>query len=75
MLSLPPPRFMPCEHCGASLDRDAAVAHECELERRLDFELFQLRGEIESFGATFGSWLETPRGRFEQFYAEHTRLD
>jgi hypothetical protein len=73
MLSLPSPRHMPCEHCGASVERAAAPAHECDDERRLEFRVFALRDEIESFDATWASWLQTPHGRFELFYAEHIR--
>jgi len=74
MLLLPQPAHMPCDRCGASVDTRAGVAHLCDDERRLDFALFELRGEIESFEEGLGRWLATPRGRFEQFYAERERL-
>jgi hypothetical protein len=64
---------MPCERCGASIDRRAAFWHLCDGERWLDFKLFELRGEIASFEDGLGRWLATPRGRFEQFYAERER--
>jgi hypothetical protein len=64
---------MPCERCGASVETRAALAHLCDGERWLDFKLFELRGEIESFDDALGGWLATPRGRFEQFYAERER--
>jgi len=71
MLSLPPPRFMPCERCGASVERGAE--HECDEERIVEFRLVQLRPEIETFDAQVVAWLDTPHGRFERFYAERTR--
>jgi hypothetical protein len=71
MLSLPPPRFMPCAHCGASVERGAE--HECDERRVVEFRLAQLGPEIDSFGEQLSAWLETPRGRFERFYAERTR--
>jgi hypothetical protein len=74
MLSLPTPRHLPCELCGASVATDD-VAHTCDDERRLEFEIFQLRAEIKSFGRDLGDWLGTPRGRFECYYAERTRPD
>jgi hypothetical protein len=73
MLSLPSPRYMPCERCGASVDRHSQAAHECELERRLDFLVVQLGMDVDSFEDGFAAWLATPRGRFELFYAERTR--
>jgi hypothetical protein len=72
MFSLPVPRHMPCEHCGASVER-GAVAHTCDEERRLEFSLFQLRADIELFEEHLRRWLETARGRFERYYAERTR--
>ena len=64
---------MPCERCGASVDRGAADEHACEEGRRLDYLVFQLRGEILELEAELAAWLETPGGRFELFYAERTR--
>lgn len=73
MLSLPSPRHMPCEHCGASVERGTEAAHECDERRRLEFRVFVLRDEIESFDTQWTAWLQTPRGLFELYYAERTR--
>ena len=71
MLSLPSPRHMPCEQCGASVER--GTVHECDDGRRLEFRVFELRDEIESFDGEWTAWLETSHGRFELYYAERTR--
>ena len=73
MFSLPSPRHMPCEHCGASVAREAEAAHECDDDRRLEFRVFALRDEIESFDGEWTAWLRSPHGLFELFYAERTR--
>jgi hypothetical protein len=73
MLSLPSPRHMPCERCGASVERGAEAAHVCDEERRLEFHFFALREGIDSFDDDWTAWLGSPRGRFELFYAERTR--
>jgi hypothetical protein len=73
MFWLQSPRHMPCEHCGASVERGAEAAHECDDERRLEFRVFALRDEIESFDGKWTAWLQTPYGLFELFYAERTR--
>jgi hypothetical protein len=73
MLALPPPRFMPCERCGVSVDARLADEHTCDEERRLDYRLFQLRDEIARFDAELEGWLESPAGRFERFYARRPR--
>jgi hypothetical protein len=72
-LAFPKPDHMPCPVCGASVPVDASGAHVCEESRRLEFRLAELRDEIERFPADFGSWLETPAGRFAQWLAERDR--
>jgi hypothetical protein len=73
MLALPPPRFMPCVRCGASVETRLADEHACDEERRLDYVLFEGREEIARFDADLGGWLKSPAGRFEQFYARRAR--
>jgi len=65
---------MPCPECGASLSRAASGEHVCDDERRLEFRLFQLRGEIASFDEQLSAWLATTRGRFAAWLAERDRL-
>jgi hypothetical protein len=65
-------RYMPCLQCGASLDR-RADAHECDRERWLDYQLFQLRDQLEGLEDELGQYLASPQGRFELYYAERQR--
>jgi hypothetical protein len=67
-----PSRYMPCPDCGASLERDDGT-HECERERWLEFQLFQLRAEVAEFEFRLAAYLDSPRGRFEVYYAERER--
>jgi hypothetical protein len=55
--------------------RTEAETHVCEPERRLDYELFALREEVEAFEAELEGYLDTPRGRFELWIAERERRD
>jgi hypothetical protein len=71
--SIPQPAFMPCEQCGASLPVAARDEHICSEQRRLEYRLFQLRAEVEAFEAQLGAYLESPRGRYELWYAERER--
>jgi hypothetical protein len=64
---------MPCDECGASVARRDAHLHVCEPKRRLDFAFFQLRGEIEEFDKQVTAFFESPRGRFEVWYAARRR--
>jgi hypothetical protein len=68
-----PSRYLPCPECGDSLDRSSGDPHVCEEERRLDFLVFQRRGELASFEDELTAYLASPRGRFELFYAERER--
>jgi hypothetical protein len=66
-------RYVSCENCGASLEREERDEHACEPERRLDFQVFLLRDELETFEEELDDYLSSPRGRFEVWYATRTR--
>lgn len=61
---------MPCESCGASVAAAAENDHVCEWDRWLDYRVFQERGDVEGEVTAF---LDSPRGRFELWYAERQR--
>jgi hypothetical protein len=67
------PPFMPCPTCGASVAAESEAAHVCDPDRRLDFELFQHRAELAALETEIDEFLHSPRGRFEQWYAERER--
>ena len=66
---------MPCERCGASVEAQSASEHACDEARRHTYELVELRAEVDAFDDLMATWLATPQGRFEQFYAERHRPD
>jgi hypothetical protein len=67
------PPFMPCPECGASVAVAEETQHVCNPQRRVDFELFQLRSEISALSDEIGEYLASAQGRFEQWYAEYER--
>ena len=67
------PPFMPCPECGASVAVTAETEHVCNPDRRLDFELFQLRAEVSGLGTEIADYLSSAQGRFELWYAERER--
>ena len=72
--AFPHPKHMPCPDCGASVPvHDRAVAHVCDEDRRLDFQLVELGEEIEGLERELADWLETPHGRFAAWLAKRTR--
>jgi hypothetical protein len=71
--SMPQPAHLPCPSCGASVPRDTAGHHLCDEEQRARYERFQARVEVDRFDAELTTWLATPAGRFEVFYAERAR--
>ena len=73
-IPFPQPRHLPCSECGAAVERSRRDEHLCDRERRLDYELFQLRDEIAAAGDELQAYLDTPRGRFELWCAERDRL-
>jgi hypothetical protein len=66
-------QHMPCADCGASVLVSERDRHTCDPERRLEYRLFQLRGEVASFDDSLGSYLDSPHGRFAQWLAERER--
>ena len=62
-------RFMPCPECGASVDRAGGPEHECSSDRRADFQMFGLRGEVGQLEAEVRRHLATASGRFETWLA------
>jgi hypothetical protein len=64
---------MPCPDCGASVPRAGRDEHVCEPARLLDYRMFQLREELVEFDDQLRGYLESPRGRFEQWLAERER--
>lgn len=64
-----PSRFMPCAECGGSVDRTSDVAHTCDPERLLDYQMFCLRKEIETLQSGFVQFLDSAEGRFQRWLA------
>ena len=64
---------MPCAECGASVPVGASDEHVCSEQRRLAYELFKLRAEVAAFEDQLAAYLDSPRGRFELWYADRER--
>ena len=62
-------RFMPCQECGASVERTALPGHVCSPERRADYQMFGLRDEVAQLETGIRHYLATSRGRFESWLA------
>ena len=62
-------RYLPCDHCGASVERVEADGHRCDPERLLDFRMFALREEVSTFQSRFEAFLDTAEGRFHRWLA------
>ena len=62
-------RFLPCPDCGASVDRTEPVAHRCERERLVDFQMFGLRRDVALLEQRLHEHLESSHGRFEVWLA------
>ena len=61
--------YRPCPGCGVPIHETLADDHQCDPERKLDWEMLLLRPDIESFDGDLARWLESPAGRFETWYA------
>jgi hypothetical protein len=71
-----PPGYRHCPECGVAVQRahfDAGL-HECDPERYARHQSRKLTWRRSGFEAKFAAWLQTPRGRFAQFYARRRIL-
>jgi hypothetical protein len=68
------PQFLPCPDCGASVPADKLDEHVCAREPWIDYQMFQLRGEVACFDIQLAAYLTSPQGRFDTYYAERQRL-
>lgn len=66
--------FMPCAECGASLSRAERDGHVCEEQRRLEYGWLKQVRELDVFDDELATYLSTPVGRFELYYAQRDRL-
>jgi hypothetical protein len=71
--SFPQPAHLPCSACGESLPQVEIDGHVCEHDRWIGYQVFQLRHEIDDFDAEVATYLESPQGQFELWYAERER--
>ena len=62
-------RFMPCQECGASVDRTGLPGHECSPDRWADYQMFGLRDEVAQLETGILRYLATAPGRFESWLA------
>ena len=65
--------YRPCPHCGIPVNQAEGETHECDPDRRVEWELFLMRDQVDAFERYLGDWLETNAGRFEVWYAKRER--
>ena len=62
-------RYMPCQECGESVERNGLSGHTCSVERWADYQMFGLRDEVARLETGIRSYLATATGRFEVWLA------
>jgi hypothetical protein len=72
--AVPTPDHLPCPDCGALVPVGAdADVHVCDDEQRIEYQLRELKPDVDRFSDDFGDWLNTPEGRLQQWIAERER--
>ena len=74
MFGYPQRSYQQCADCGIAVAVADVEEHECEPDRRLEFQMLQLRPEIAALDLELAAFFASPRGRFELWYAERERL-
>ena len=72
-IQFPQPRYMPCKDCGAAVERASTDEHVCDRARLIDYQMFQLREDVAGVEGEVGAYFDSPRGRFELWWAERER--
>jgi len=67
-------RYIACGECGALIERDGSDCHACQREQWIEFQVSQVRRDLERLDDEFEAFLTTPQGSFELWYAERRRL-
>jgi hypothetical protein len=64
-----------CPDCGTSVSLESleAALHRCDGRHRAENALQRALAEVQAFERALGSYLDSPQGRFEAFYAARTR--
>jgi hypothetical protein len=73
MFGVPPPSSLPCPDCGAAISIEEGE-HLCDEERRRWHQLFVVNVEVQELDNELRTYLDSPQGRFELYYAERERL-
>jgi len=74
MFGHPQLSYRQCTECGIAVAASELDDHECDPERRIEFQMLKLRPGILALDVEVAAFLASPRGRFEQWYAERERL-
>jgi hypothetical protein len=69
----PVPAYLNCPECGTSVSAAAIAAHACDDRHRREHHDRTAVAQVAELEADIRSFLESPRGRFELFYAQRTR--
>jgi hypothetical protein len=67
--------YTSCRECGTSVGLDGIESelHRCDLRHRTEHSVALAIAEVDLFEFELGEYLDSPRGRFEVFYAARTR--
>jgi hypothetical protein len=69
----PIPAYLDCPDCGTSIPVDKVELHACDDRHRRDHLERMTSAAVAELEADIRSFLQTPQGRFELFYAQRTR--
>jgi hypothetical protein len=68
------PQIASCPGCGAKVPARTLNVHVCDWWRWLDHQVELRSEELERFEGELTKYLDSPRGRFDLWYAERERL-
>ena len=68
------PQLARCPGCGTEVPSRALSVHVCDWWRWLDHQVDLRSEELDRFEGELTKYLDSPKGRFDLWYAERQRL-
>lgn len=61
--------YVPCAQCGEAIERASTDSHDCDPQRRVEFQVLAQSHKILTFDSDLHDYLSSNEGRFQVWLA------